>query len=128
MHSISSEPASPPEPRSATAFSSVAETPDSDLEVALRRVEARIKAVSNKWRNDIRHSPGRSVVAAAAGGYLFRRLPVGALLATGLKLAAAFTPPTLIALGICKVAEYCKHRDKQWASSSGRIIIATDAG
>ena len=63
----------------------------------------------------MRKNPGRSVLIAAAGGYVCNRLPFASLLAVGAKLAWACAPPTLIALGVCRAAEYCRAKDRRIA-------------
>src|SRR6188508_1468493 len=73
---------------------------ESGIEKILRTADGRIHQARERCRSAVRRNPERSVLIAAAGGYLFRRLPVASLLAVGVKLAGACAPPTLIALGI----------------------------
>ena len=87
----------------------------------LQRAEQRIYEAGDKCRAAVRQNPGRSVLMAAAGGYLFNRLPIASLLAVGVKLVGACVPPALITLGICRVAGYCRVNAR-----AVQTIIATD--
>ena len=108
------------------------------METALRGAESRLRAACGKWKEEIREHPGKSIFLAAAGGYVCHRLHARSLLFTGFKILTAFTPPTLLALGLCKVAEICKVRDAEWSGSAGNetapataddptLIVVTDA-
>ena len=101
-------------PRPSESISdSPAQLTESGMEKVLRRAELRIRDAGDCCRAAVRRNPGRSVLTAAAGGYFINRLPITSLLAAGVKLAGAFAPPALIALGICRVAGYCMGRDRE---------------
>lgn len=90
---------------------------ESRVEELLQRAEVRVRAACDRWKEEIRTHPAKAVMLAAAGGYVCHRLHSRGLLFAGLKIFTAFTPPTLIALGLCKAAEFCKVRDAEWARS-----------
>ncbi len=99
----------------------------SKLETALRGAESRLRVACGKWKEEIREHPGKAVFLAAAGGYVCHRLHARSLLFTGLKILAAFTPPTLFALGLCRVAEICKVRDAEWSGSADNETAPSSA-
>ena len=59
---------------------------------------------------DIRESPAKSVLAAAAVGYCLHRLPVRAILAAHVRLAAALMPPALALFGAAKLYDFLQTR------------------
>lgn len=109
--------------------------PESGIEAALRRAEVRLRMAGDRLREQIRDYPAESVFLAAAGGYLCKRLPVQSLLITGFKIFSAFAPPSLLALGICKLAEYSRRWDAQHPSrrrpsispmTDSPVLVVTD--
>ena len=87
---------------------------ETKIEAAVRKAESCALAVWDRGKDHIREYPVESVSLAAATGYFWTRLPMGALLATGARVFAAFAPPTLVALGICAVVEKLRHQDEEW--------------
>ena len=83
---------------------------EAGFEAALRRTEIRLRSTYEHCKSEVREFPAQSVLIAAAGGYICHRLPIRSILATGARMFAAFTPPTLVALGIWKLAEYYTRR------------------
>jgi hypothetical protein len=102
---------------------------ESGMEAALKRAEVRIRDACARVKHEIRSYPAEAVLLAAAGGYVCNRLPVRSLLVTGVRIFSAFTPPTLVALGICKVAEYVRRRRADESYRKARPVTpASDAG
>jgi hypothetical protein len=101
----------PPTPPSDLGNKEYNRTPDADvlqfpeigIEIAFRRAESGLRAAGDRLKEQIREYPAQSVLLAAAGGYLCQRLSFQTLLVTGFKMFTAFAPPTLVALGICKM-------------------------
>jgi len=117
------------------SIASTALAVESAVEAALRRTEMRAREACERLKEDIRENPAQAVFLAAAAGYVFNRLPMRSLCVSGFKIFSAFTPPTLLALGICKVAEYWKRRKAESSSRlptqpapvSEVVIVMTDA-
>ena len=57
----------------------------------------------DQCEDDIRHSPAKAVLVAATVGYCLHRLPVRAIVAAHVRLAAALVPPALFLFGAAKV-------------------------
>lgn len=120
--------------QSPESISAAACSVESGIENTLRRAEQRLHEAGDRCRAAVRRTPGRSILIAAAGGYLANRLPLASLLTVGVKLAGAFTAPTLMALGICRVAGYCRGKDREFAvqgstaaDDDANRVLATDA-
>lgn len=74
----------------------------------------------------VRDSPGKAVLVAVAAGYLLHRLPVKSLLVSQVRLAAALTPPTLLAFGAAKLCEFLQNQSRAKTSSVTRPLHAED--
>src|SRR5436190_6733039 len=84
------------------------------LESALHNAETCAHHACEKGKEHIRAFPVESVALAAATGFLWPRLPVGAMLVTGARILAAFAPPALLALGACALADKLRRKDEEW--------------
>ena len=59
-----------------------------------------------RCESQVRKSPASSVMGAVAVGYFLHRMPVGAILATQVRVLSALTPPALVLFGAAKVCEF----------------------
>lgn len=64
----------------------------------------------HKCENLVRRSPGKAILTAAAAGWCLHRLPVRSILVANVRLAAALTPPLLLAFGAAKLCEFLQNQ------------------
>jgi hypothetical protein len=100
---------------------------ESKVEKVLKKAESCALAAWDRGKETVREYPVEAVSLAAATGYFWTRLPVGALLATGVRVFAAFAPPVLVAVGICAVTEKLRQQDEGWRRRR-RPPMPPDAG
>ncbi len=67
----------------------------------------------------MRKSPGKAVLIAVGTGYVLSQLPLRAIIASQIRLAAALAPPALLALGAVKLCEFLKFSSRPRA---GRVL------
>lgn len=61
--------------------------------------------------DSIRQSPTKSVLGAAAVGYVLHRLPVRAILVANVRILSALAPPALLLFGTAKLYEYLQRQN-----------------
>lgn len=77
----------------------------------------RINHASDLVKKEIKAYPVEAVALAVGAGYYLRSVPVTSVLGTAAKFLTGFGPPTLIALGLVKLAQ----RAREWERErSGR--------
>ena len=76
------------------------------VNVLLRNARQGIRHRYHECEERVRKSPTTSVLGAVALGYFLRRLPVGSILATQVRVLSALTPPALVLFGAAKLCEF----------------------
>ena len=85
-------------------------TLEEELHGVAERVKRKVKGTYKKYEKIAQRSPGKTVLAAVASGYLLQRLPLRSLFVTNVRIAIALAPPVMLALGAAKLVGYLQRR------------------
>ncbi|MDZ4288993.1 MAG: hypothetical protein U0984_13585 [Prosthecobacter sp.] len=86
---------------------------DAGINEMLHKAEASLVHCVHDCEDCVRQAPLKSVLAAAAAGYLLRHVPVRALIVANVRLLTALAPPALVLYGAAKVYEYLQEQAVQ---------------
>lgn len=76
------------------------------IDAVLHKVEDRLLQNYRDLEHCVRQAPAKSVLTAAAAGYVLHRLPVRAILVANIRILAAVAPPALLMLGAAKLYDF----------------------
>lgn len=89
-----------------TSWISGAEDKITDLKVALDDLVTRCE-------DEVKSSPGKTLLLAAAAGYFLNQLPLRSIVAAKVRLASGILPPVLFLYGAAKLYEFSKSQQKE---------------
>jgi hypothetical protein len=81
---------------------------ESGLSTALQNAQDAARRQFDTYQENVRQAPGPSLLYAALFGYIFRLLPIGALLGALLSLILTLAKPAILVFGAMKLFETLK--------------------
>ena len=81
-------------------------TVEQGVNALIEDVKHKVHSRYENCEQQVRNSPGKAILIAAAAGYCLHRLPVRALLVAQVRLIAAVAPPAMFAFGAAKLCEF----------------------
>ena len=81
-------------------------TVEEGLQTMLLDGQRTLKQRCHDLESEVTKHPAKALLYATVAGYLLNRLPLRAILIANVRIAAALTPPLLLAIGAAKACEY----------------------
>ena len=87
-----------------------APTVEEGLQAMLQDGKRSLKQRYHALETEVARHPTKAVLCATAAGYLLNRLPLRSILVANVRIAAALTPPLLLAIGAAKACEFLQSK------------------
>lgn len=87
-----------------------APTVEEGLQAMLQDGKRSLRQRYQAFQTEVARNPAKAVLIATAAGYLLKRLPLRSILVANVRIAAALTPPLLLAIGAAKACEYLQSK------------------